>query len=454
MKADALVCVTDSDELNMIICGIAESLNPDLLKIARVRNDEYAKIGLSSERITGERILGIDHFAHPDVAAAQSILNAIGHGAMGEVLSFSGTNFQLGSVEIEPGSALDGLALKDFRMLARGDSLITLVDREGSSFLPSGATVLRHGDRAHIFAREVDMPEMFALAGETKRKLLKIGIVGGGRVSVLVAEGLLEADKDESAHGGSKNASPSSAPPPKKKPSASGFFDFFKKITEIKKIKDLNIVKNVRNLRKPKKIVPKSRSVVLIEQDYARCKELSARFPSALVLNEDISDESFVTEEELNDLDLVITVTDSQELNIVAAAYLKSRGVERAIALVSGTGYVTIARQLGVDVVVPLKQVVVDSILSHLRGGGVRGVHRIGDGSVGILEIEIASTALVAGKPITAFHLSGGGLLMLVNRNGASFIPHGDYMFRAGDHIIVIAKNEDSAELGKFFGCI
>ena len=53
---------------------------------------------------------------------------------------------------------------------------------------------------------------------------------------------------------------------------------------------------------------------------------------------------------------------------MIAAIYLKSRGVRRAIAMVTGSGYVTIARQLGVDVVIPMKSVVVDSILSHLMG--------------------------------------------------------------------------------------
>jgi trk system potassium uptake protein TrkA len=126
-----------------------------------------------------------------------------------------------------------------------------------------------------------------------------------------------------------------------------------------------------------KKIPLKSRSIVIIERDYGLCKELSSRFPKALVLNEDISDESFIAEQELDDLDLVITVTEQQEVNIIATAYLKSRGVNRAIALVSGTGYAAIARQRGVDVVVSMKQVVVDLILSHVQGGGVKGVHRI-----------------------------------------------------------------------------
>ena len=41
-KAEALVCVTNSDEINMIICGMAASRYPGLLKIAKVRNDDIS----------------------------------------------------------------------------------------------------------------------------------------------------------------------------------------------------------------------------------------------------------------------------------------------------------------------------------------------------------------------------------------------------------------------------
>jgi trk system potassium uptake protein TrkA len=192
--------------------------------------------------------------------------------------------------------------------------------------------------------------------------------------------------------------------------------------------------------------------VVIIEQDYRVCKELAARFPGALVLNEDISDESFVAEERIGELDLIITATANQELNMIAAIYLKSRGVKRAVAMVTGSGYETIARQLGVDVVIPMKSVVVDSILSHLMGGGIRGIHRLGDGSVGIIEVEIGPDSPAAEKAITEFKLPSGGLVMLVKRGGVSFIPRGDYVFQGGDKVVLIAKNGSEAELEKFFG--
>ncbi|AEF80723.1 Trk system potassium transport protein TrkA [Leadbettera azotonutricia] len=416
-RADALVCVTDSDEVNMIICGLAASLFPDLLKIARVRNDDYLQ--LKRQESADRRILGIDHFIHPDVEASRSIINAIEHGALGDIISFSNTPYELGSIDVTPDSAFDGLGLKDYRSLVKEESLVTLVERNREVLLPSGSTVLAKGDRVHILANGRDMPRIFKFAGSTDKPIRKIGIVGGGKVGSLIAEGLV------SKHGA------------------------FDKPDQQEK------EKGKRNILFPllRTLIPRnSRRIVIIEQDYKLCKELAARFPEALVLNEDISDESFVTEEQLDDLDLLITTTNNQELNIITAVYLKSRGIARTIAMVTGSGYAAMARQLGVDVVIPMKSVVVDSILSHLMGSGVKEVHRIGDGSVDIMEIEIGKDVPALDKPISDLKFSAGGLVMLVNRDGNSFIPRGDYIFGRGDRIVLIAKTGSQAEVEKFFG--
>jgi trk system potassium uptake protein TrkA len=404
-RADALVCVTDSDEVNMIICGLAASRYPKPVKIARVRNDDYVKLNLA-----GEKILGIDRFIHPDVETSRWVLNAVEHGAVGDVLSFADTPYELGSMDVSEKSPFNGLSLKDFHGLVKGEALVTLVERKGESILPAGSTTLVQGDRIHILTKENEMDRVFRLAGRSERPLRKIGIVGGGRVGALIAGGLLDGAGDDGENRG-------------------GFFSLFKHLIP-------------RNIRR----------IIIIEQDYEICKELSSRFPEALVLNEDISDESFVAEERLDDLDLIITSTNNQELNMIAAVYLKSRGVRRAIALVTGGGYAAIARQLGVDVVIPMKSVVVDSILSHIMGNAVRGVHRLGDGSIGVIEIEIGPEAPAVEKPITEFSLSGKGLLMLVNREGHSFIPRGDYVFKSGDRINLIVKNGSETELERFFG--
>jgi trk system potassium uptake protein TrkA len=437
-KADALVCVTDSDEVNMIICGLA-SRYPKLLKIARVRNDEYVKRNFQNLPQGENRgSMGIDFFVHPDVEAARSALDAIEHGAVGDILSFADTSYELGSIDVAPNSPFDGLLLLEFHNLVQGECLITLIERKGQSILPTGSTRLNVGDRIYLFAKEEELKKGFNLAGRTEKPIRKIGIVGGGRLGSLIVSGLFNkeqpgklvrdsGDAEENSRHSWPGSSGEKAAGIKK---ARGFFSFLKTLA------------------------PKSfRQVMIIEQDYGFCKELAARFPEALILNEDISDESFISEERIDDLDLIITATEHQELNIITAVYLKSRGVARAIAMVTGSGYAAIARQLGVDVVIPMKSVVVDSILTKLMGGGIRGVHRLGEGNVGILEIDISPGSQAEGKSLKDFRLPEGALVMLVNREiEEDFIPRGDYVFTPGHRLILIARNGTEGEIEKIFG--
>ena len=412
-KADALVCVTESDEMNMIICGLAASRYPGLRKIARVRNDDYIKIN----QYSGDpNVLGIDFFVHPDIEAARAVQRALSHGALGNILDFAGTSYELGSINVAEGSAFDGLQIKDYRSLVKEESLVTLIEKEsaGECILPSGSAVLEKGDRIHILAGQAQIKNIFRFAGLEEKPLRNIGIAGGGRIGMLVTEGILQYPERAKIQ---------------KEKNRPGFLALFHSF------------------------IPKTgRRVVIIEQNYNVCKELAARFPEALVLNEDISDESFVAEEQLDDLDLIITTTANQELNMITAIYLKSRGVKRAIALVNSSGYETIARQLGVDVVISMQSVVVDSILSNLTGRRLREVHHIGDGTLEILETEIKDDCPAVNKNIAEFKLSKGGLIMLVNRGETSFIPQGDYFFTSGDKIIFMAKTESEAELENFFG--
>jgi len=94
----------------------------------------------------------------------------------------------------------------------------------------------------------------------------------------------------------------------------------------------------------------------------------------------------------------------------------------------------------------------VDSILSYFAGRNIRGIHSLGDGSVGIVETEIEKDSCMVEKSIKDFKLSQGGLIMLVNREKISFTLQGGYVFKAEDKIIIIAKNGSDVELEKFFG--
>ncbi len=401
-NADALICVTDSDEVNMITCGLASSRNPKLLKIARVRNPDYVRLGSIDTPV-----LGIDYLVHPDVEAAKAVIRAIEHGALGDVHAIGDTPFELGSIDIEDDCAFSGKTVRDFRTIAGVDCLVTLIERGEDCLIPTGRSTIEIGDRVHVVAREKHLVDIFERAGRKQKQLRRIGIVGGGRIGSLVLEGLLG--------------------------------DGFRKRSPLGKL---------LAMLRPRKM----QQLVVVEKDYQVCKDLSSRFPEVLVINEDISDEGFVDEEGISDLDLLVTTTENQELNMIAALYLKKRGIERAVALVNGGGYTGIARSLGIDVVVPLKSVVVDSILSHLIGGGVKSVHRVADGSVEILEMELGGESQAVGARLDELKLPAGVLVMLVTRGSDAFIPAGDCVFSVGDRVVLIVKKGGESDAERFFG--
>lgn len=107
-KADALVTLTESDEINMITCSLVDAVYPNLLKIARVRNYAYyvntnAAALHHAETFLGKHrpLYGIDYMIHPDVEAAEAIVKAVEHGAISDVVTFGNDEFEITALRIE-----------------------------------------------------------------------------------------------------------------------------------------------------------------------------------------------------------------------------------------------------------------------------------------------------------------------------------------------------------------
>jgi len=94
-EADFFISVTDSDELNMIACGMVASEYQVPYKIARVRNFEY-----TTSTIAQKPFLGIDYVVNPEVEAARAVLRSVEHGAISDIINFEGTTFQMRTMVI------------------------------------------------------------------------------------------------------------------------------------------------------------------------------------------------------------------------------------------------------------------------------------------------------------------------------------------------------------------
>lgn len=413
-KADALVCVTDDDEINMITCSLVDSVYPNLLKIARVRNYAYyvnknTAQQHHAETFAGDHrpLYGIDYMIHPDVEAADAIVRAVEHGAVTDVVNFGKSEYELTRVQIEPKSKLDGVAVKNVRLLTDKKFIVVYVETEAETSLPSGDTVLHSGNSIGILTQNENVPALLEMCGSKMEELKKIALVGAGRIGTIVASKLM------------------------KKEDTSLFKRFFSKAH--------------RKL---------AQDFVIVDNDDQLCKEASEQFPNASVFCADITDEGFIQEEGLDKFNLVICATHNHELNMVVSAYLESLGVEKTIALVSHSEFGEIARKLGVDVAVPLRDTVVDSILSHLRGKSVTSIHTISSSGLEIIECDLPTSSKVAGKTLKEIASPGEYLILLVKKANSSQydIPVGSTQLTAGDHLVLIANAGDKKILEKFSG--
>ncbi|MBR4464470.1 MAG: Trk system potassium transporter TrkA [Treponema sp.] len=410
-KADALVCVTSSDEVNMITCSLVDSVYPNLLKIARVRNYAYyVNTADAAQKHAGEfgknhrPLYGIDYMIHPDVEAADAIVNAVEHGALTDSIPF-GDNYELVRIPVEAGSPVDGQILQNIRTLTQKPILIAYIESAGETSLPSGSTVIKAEDCLGILARKEDIPDFLRLCGSKIKKLNKIALIGAGRIGTIVAERLI-----------------------RKKQSLFG-----------------------RILGIQKKI---SQDFVIIDNDDAQAKQASERFPDVKVFRADATDETFLQEEGIDKFDLVICTTHNHEMNIVMAAFIESLGVNNSICLVSSSAFVEIAHKLEIEVAVPLRDTVVDSIMSHLRGSSVTGIHTVTDGTLEILEITVSEKSQVIGKTLKDIAENGKFLILMVQKQGESnyIIPNGNTELSLGDNLVLITTSEDNQHILEKFG--
>ena len=194
-KTDALIMLTESDEVNMITCSLVDSVYPDVIKIARVRNPDYY-VDLPDEIDNSENPLyGIDFMIQPDQEAASAIVNAVEHGAVTEVLDFDDSNYELTHITVEKGSKLDGETIMNLRKVAGVEFVVAYIESKNGISLPSGSTIIRSEDRLGILTKTENIPHFLELSGSKLQEIRKIVLVGAGRIGTSIADQLVSEKK-------------------------------------------------------------------------------------------------------------------------------------------------------------------------------------------------------------------------------------------------------------------
>jgi len=396
-KADAFISVTQSDEINMIACGIVANEFEKPTTIARVRNVDYV-----DTRLLDESILGIDYIINPDIEASQAILRAVEHGAISDVMQFESSSLEMRDLPLGRDSVFINRPLKVVRKELDIEFLISVIIRDNISIIPNGETILLENDRVYLLSTEEIFEEIYALEKLGDKEINTILIVGGGDVGMNIIQGILKQEE-----------------------AVPNILGKLKHILRIQKRKKLHI----------------------IDKNYERTKLLAERFPQALVTCQDITEEGVLEDDELIKNDLIISATGNHELNIITGSYAKTLGIKKAISLVTKDSYRNLAHNLNLDVTISRNTTVVSSILKILRKGNIKNVYALSGGRLEVIEFSISDNSGLIGKQLSEIKLPKNTLIILVTRGDETIIPYGLLEVEVNDHIAIITERESIKKL-------
>lgn len=188
-QADAIMAVTDQDEVNILACLLAREYGVPK-RIARVKSIEY----LSRGAVLSKEKLGIDLMINPEDAVADELANLAGREGTFDVAEFAEGQIQFLGYRITPESPLNDLSLRELGEL-RGmyRFVVAAITRHGETIIPRGDDTIQVGDSIFIFAHKKELPAiqyLLQIEAETKRKGRRAFILGGGRIGLRLARQL------------------------------------------------------------------------------------------------------------------------------------------------------------------------------------------------------------------------------------------------------------------------
>ena len=203
-------------------------------------------------------------------------------------------------------------------------------------------------------------------------------------------------------------------------------------------------------------------NVKLIEASKRRCEYLSGQLSSALVLHGDVSGEDLLSDENVDETDLFVSVTNDDEANIMSSLLAKRMGARRVIALVNRRAYGDLMQGGQIDIAISPAQATLGSLLEHVRRGDVEAVHSVRRGRAEAIELIAhgdAKSSRVVGKRIRDLDLPPGASVVAIVRGGQPIVAEEDsHVIEPDDHVIVfltrkrmIPKVEKLFEVGVGF---
>lgn len=183
-EAEILLAVTNSDEINLVACLVADILSPATRKLARVRHADFDGYHHNFKSMAPH----IDTVINPEtevVKTIEQLMQVPGAVEMGE---FADGRVKFVGVNLDGDTPFDGIRLAELpAKIGKPVPLIAAVVRGEELIIPMGKDRLMAGDEIYFTCEESRLMDTLELFGKRFEPVKKVMIIGGGSIGYRLA---------------------------------------------------------------------------------------------------------------------------------------------------------------------------------------------------------------------------------------------------------------------------
>lgn len=196
--------------------------------------------------------------------------------------------------------------------------------------------------------------------------------------------------------------------------------------------------------------------VVIIEQSPER-QEILEETLDVQVIGGSGSSTSVLEAAGVRSADMLLAVTEFDELNMVACLLGKKYGVKTTVARVRNPEYLEVKNfdfkeAIGIDLIINPERVTALEIAKIVGHPEAMNVDYYAMGKVQMVELEIKKQSPLVGKKIKELDTALPYNIVCIEHQQKILVPRGDDVLHAGDHIHLMTQTSEMREVEKMLG--
>ena len=190
-------------------------------------------------------------------------------------------------------------------------------------------------------------------------------------------------------------------------------------------------------------------NVKIIERNEERCEYLAEELANTLVIHGDGTDLELLNEEDIISSDVVVSVTNNDEKNLLCSLLVKQLGVKRVVSRVSKMTNASLFQKVGIDVTLSSITASINEIKSSLCGTNIGILATVEQGKGEVLRIILPEDFETI--KIMDLKLPAKGIVGIVQRRNRIIIPNGTTQLMSGDNLIIFTTSENAPIIREYF---